>query len=148
MILVAVFSLLIAIISIILSLKTKKKYERLVMKLGNGQKLNEIIEEYISQVNELEKKDDQIIEYCNKINTEVNKSIKKIGFIKYNLYSNTKNDLSFALALLNNENTGIVINSIYSADNSNVYAKNIINGSYEGKLSEEEKQAIKIAMEK
>lgn len=118
------------------------------MKLGNGEKLNDILEEYISQVKDLDKKEDQIIEYYNKINSEVNKCIKKVGLVRYNLYSTTKNDLSFAIALLDNDNSGVVINSVYSVDNSNVYAKNIINGNCDGKLSEEEKQAIKIAMKK
>ena len=37
----------------------------------------------------------------------------KIGFIKYNAFENIGNDLSFALTLLDGNNNGICISSIY-----------------------------------
>ena len=148
MIAISASSLIIALISIYFSLKTKKRYEKIAMKLGNGQNIADILKDYINKVNDLDKKDDQIIEYCNKINEEINKNIKKIGLIKYNLYNTTKNDLSFALALLDKENNGVIINSIYGVDYSNVYCKLIINGKSKERLSNEENEALNIAINK
>ena len=145
MIAISASSLIIALISIYFSLKTKKRYEKIAMKLGNGQNIADILKDYINKVNDLDKKDDQIIEYCNKINEEINKNIKKIGLIKYNLYNTTKNDLSFALALLDRENNGVILNSIYGVDYSNVYCKLIINGKSKERLSTEENEALNIA---
>lgn len=145
MMIISICSLIIALISIYFSLKTKKRYEKLAIKLGNGQNIVDILKDYINKVNDLDKKDDQIIEYCNKINEEINKNIKKIGLIKYNLYNTTKNDLSFALALLDNENNGVIINSIYGIDYSNVYCKLIIKGKCKDRLSKEENEALDIA---
>ena len=148
MIAISASSLIIALISIYFSLKTKKRYEKIAMKLGNGQNIADILKDYINKVNDLDKKDDQIIEYCNKINEEINKNIKKIGLIKYNLYNTTKNDLSFALALLDRENNGVILNSIYGVDYSNVYCKLIINGKSKERLSTEENEALNIAINK
>ena len=145
MMIISICSLVIALISIYFSLKTKKRYEKLAIKLGNGQNIVDILKDYINKVNDLDKKDDQIIEYCNKINEEINKNIKKIGLVKYNLYNTTKNDLSFALALLDNENNGVIINSIYGIDYSNVYCKLIIKGKCKDRLSKEENEALDIA---
>ena len=145
MMIISICSLIIALISIYFSLKTKKRYEKLAIKLGNGQNIADILKDYINKVNDLDKKDDQIIEYCNKINEEINKNIKKIGLIKYNLYNTKKNDLSFALALLDNENNGVIINSIYGIDYSNVYCKLIIKGKCKDRLSKEENEALDIA---
>ena len=145
MMIISICSLIIALISIYFSLKTKKRYEKLAIKLGNGQNIVDILKDYINKVNDLDKKDDQIIEYCNKINEEINKNIKKIGLVKYNLYNTTKNDLSFALALLDNENNGVIINSIYGIDYSNVYCKLIIKGKCKDRLSKEENEALDIA---
>ena len=145
MMIISICSLIIALISIYFSLKTKKRYEKLAIKLGNGQNIVDILKDYINKVNDLDKKDDQIIEYCNKINEEINKNIKKIGLIKYNLYNTTKNDLSFALALLDKENNGVIINSIYGIDYSNVYCKLIIKGKCKDRLSKEENEALDIA---
>ena len=148
MTILSVISLIIALISIYYTIKTKKRYENLANKLGNGENITDILKNYINKVNDLDKKDDQIIEYCNKINEELNKNIKKIGLIKYNLYNTTKNDLSFALALLDKENNGVIINSIYGIDYSNVYCKLIINGKSRDKLSSEENEALNIAKNK
>ena len=144
----SIVSLIIALISIYFSIKTKNKYEKLAIKLGNGENISDVLKDYITKVNDLDKKDDQIIDYCNKINEEINKSIKKVGLVKYNLYNTTKHNLSFALALLDNRNNGIIINSIYGVDYSNVYSKLIIDGKAKEKLSEEEKEALNIAINK
>ena len=61
------------------------------------------------------------------------------------MYNTTKNDLSFALALLDNENNGVIINSIYGIDYSNVYCKLIIKGKCKDRLSKEENEALDIA---
>ena len=144
----SIVSLIIALISIYFSIKTKNKYEKLAIKLGNGENISDVFKDYITKVNDLDKKDDQIIDYCNKINEEINKSIKKVGLVKYNLYNTTKHNLSFALALLDNRNNGIIINSIYGVDYSNVYSKLIIDGKAKEKLSEEEEEALNIAINK
>ena len=148
MAIISVISLIIALISIYFTLKMKKRYENLAKKLGQGQNITDILKDYINKVNDLDKKDDQIIEYCNKINEELNKNIKKVGLFKYNLYNTTKNDLSFALALLDRENNGIIINSIYGVDYSNVYCKLITKGKSKERLSAEENEALNIALNK
>ncbi len=148
LIILACISLIISLISIYITLRTKLKYEKLAIRLGNGENISDILKNYIAKVNDLDKKDDQIIKYCNEINQEINKNLKKIGLIKYNQYNNTKNNLSFALALLDEENNGIIINSIYGADYSNVYSKLIIKGTCKEKLSSEEKEALNIAKNK
>ena len=136
------FSLLLSLISFYYTFKTKRRYEKIALKLGNNTDISVMLNDYIKKVNELDKKDDQIIEFCNKINKESLKSIKKIGLIKYDAYGNTKNKLSFSLALLNKENSGIVLNSVYGEDYSNLYAKPIINGKSKYNLSTEERDAI------
>ena len=61
------------------------------------------------------------------------------------MFENNRSKLSFALALLDRKNTGVVINSIYAEDNSNVYAKPVVNGVSKYQLSFEEEEAIRQA---
>ena len=74
-------------------------------------------------------------------------NVQKIGFVKYNAYDDTENKLSFALALLDERENGILINHIYSKHGSNIYAKFVSNGKVEDRISEEEATALKIASE-
>ena len=148
LIIFSIISLIIAIISLCISIKIYKNYEKTMNKLGEGKDFAKMLESYVSQVDKLNKRDDQIIEVCNNINNELAHCIKKVGLYKYDAFGNTKNNLSFALALLDWENNGIVINSIYGQDNSNVYSKPVIKGTSKYNLSYEEKEAINNAIEK
>lgn len=148
LIIFSIISLIIAIISLCISIKIYKNYEKTMNKLGEGKDFAKMLESYVSQVDKLNKRDDQIIQVCNNINNELAHCIKKVGLYKYDAFGNTKNNLSFALALLDRENNGIVINSIYGQDNSNVYSKPVIKGTSKYNLSYEEKEAINNAIEK
>ena len=57
----------------------------------------------------------------------------------------TGSDLCFAIALLDFEDTGVVINGIYSRDGSSTYAKPVEKGTSTYTLSTEEIQAIDMA---
>ena len=148
LIIFSIISLIIAIISLCISIKIYKNYEKTMNKLGEGKDFAKMLESYVSQVDKLNKRDDQIIEVCNNINNELAHCIKKVGLYKYDAFGNTKNNLSFALALLDRENNGIVINSIYGQDNLNVSSKPVIKGTSKYNLSYEEKEAINNAIEK
>ena len=66
--------------------------------------------------------------------------------VRYSAFKDTGSDLSFALALLNDNNDGVISNGIYSREMSNIYAKQVKEGKTSGKLSEEEKEALEIAL--
>lgn len=54
--------------------------------------------------------------------------------------------MSFTLALLDENNDGVVLNGIYSREMSNIYAKPVTNGNSTYKITDEEKEAIKRAI--
>ena len=56
-----IISLIIAIISLGISIKIYKNYERAMNKLGEGKDFAKMLENYVSQVKELNKRDDQIL---------------------------------------------------------------------------------------
>ena len=66
--------------------------------------------------------------------------------VRYSAFKDTGSDLSFALALLNDNNDGVLLNGIYSREMSNIYAKQVKEGKTNNKLSEEEEQALEIAL--
>lgn len=123
-----------------------KKYKNFMVKLGNGKNLEEDLETYMYRVNKVEKQNAEIINQVELIDKDLRKCIQKIGIVRYNAFKDVGSDLSFALALLDEQNNGIVLNGIYSRDMSNIYAKPIENGKSNYVVSEEEAQAIQKAM--
>ena len=74
---------------------------------------------------------------------------QKIGIVKYDAFTEMGGKLSFALAMLNDENDGFVLNSMYGGyGGCYTYLKEIIKGESFILLSEEEKQALQMAMDK
>lgn len=73
--------------------------------------------------------------------------IQKVGLVRFNPFSDTGSDQSFVIALLNGQNSGLVICSMHSRSQTRWYAKPVKegkSGSYE--FSEEEKKAISEAI--
>ena len=143
---VNVLLIILYIYDLIKLLKINKNYEKFMKKIGNGNNIDEMLQKYISKVEEVNKRNNEIIKYCNKLEDEISLSIKKIGLIRYSAFKDTGSDLSFALALLNDNNDGILLNGIYSREMSNIYAKQIKDGKTNTKLSDEERQALEIAL--
>lgn len=149
MIILTVFNIILLIAFIIAIIKISsinKKYKEFMQKLGNGKDLEEDLENYMYKVERVEKQNAQIAGDINNLNNEIEQCLKKVGIVRYNAYKDTGSDLSFTLALLNENNNGVVLNGIYSREMSNIYAKPVENGKSSYTLSEEEKEAINRAI--
>ena len=74
-------------------------------------------------------------------------SFQKMGLIKYDAFR-LGGQLSFSLALLNENNDGFIMNSVHSTEGCYSYTKEVKNGQCAVLLGEEEKKALEIAMRK
>lgn len=127
--------------------RLRKAYDTFMKRLGNGNNVDEMLRAYIQQVENVKNENKKIIEDNKQLELKISGCIQKIGMVRYNAFKDTGSDLSFSLALLNQHNDGVVLNGIYARDSSNIYAKPVKNGNSTYILSEEEKEAIKRAIE-
>ena len=127
--------------------KLNKRYQKFMQKLGQGTNLEEDLQRYMNQVEEVEEQNEQILTQIKKMDNKVSNCIQKVGIVRYSAFKDTGSDLSFALALLDNEKNGVVLNGIYSREMSNIYAKPVEHGTSTYTISEEEAMAIKKASE-
>ena len=124
-----------------------KKYKEFMKKLGDGKDIQEDLENYMYRVERVEKQNAEIRNLIETIDTNMDNCIQKIGMVRYNAFKDTGSDLSFALAMLDEKNNGVVLNGIYSREMSNIYAKPVENGKSKYTISEEEQEAIQKAIE-
>ena len=140
--------LIIAFITIIIRFSIlNKRYKNFMKKLGNGNNIEEDLKNYINKVNEVKEQNTEIITKVDTIKQDLTKCIQKIGMYRYNAFKDTGSDLSFTLALLDENNDGVVLNGIYSREMSNIYAKPVKNGQSSYTITEEESKAIKKAID-
>ena len=82
------------------------------------------------------------------INRNMTNSIQKTGMVKYNAFDGMGGQSSFALALLDSTGSGYLLNAMHSRTACYVYIKTVENGAPESSLSNEEKQALEMALKK
>lgn len=124
----------------------KKEYNTFMKKLGKGKDIEEMLNRHLDKVSFVQKQNEEILDYCRKIDDDFTKTISKVGIVRYSAFRDTGSDLSFTLALLNKNNDGVILNGIYSREMSNIYAKPIQNAESTYTLSKEEKEAIQKAV--
>lgn len=73
-------------------------------------------------------------------------TFQKVGVVKYDAFRQMGGQLSFSLALLDENNNGFVLNSVHSTEGCYTYTKEIKNGESTISLGDEEKKALAIAM--
>jgi len=82
-----------------------------------------------------------------KFSQESQSHFQKIGFIRFNPFSDTGGDQSFCLCLLDAHHNGVVITSLHNREQTRIYAKTVHQGkSDQQTFFEEEKQALKQAL--
>ena len=126
--LISVLSIILLILNHLKLTKLKNEYSEFMKKLGNGKNIDENLKVYMDRVQKVEDLNKEIIQYCERLDKTVDTCIQKIGIVRYNAFKDVGSNLSFTLALLDNNNNGVVLNGIYSRDNSNIYAKPIKDG--------------------
>ncbi len=78
----------------------------------------------------------------NTLESRLQLALKRVGLIRYRAYEDTGGDQSFALALLDDANSGVVLSSLHGRGGDRVFAKPVQAGRSSYALSEEEQLAI------
>lgn len=102
----------------------------------------------LSEVLELEEKNkktlDQLVTAYDKIYKEGATHIQKIGLVRFNPFKDTGGDQSFVLALVDAQDTGVIISSLHTRTGTRWYAKGVVRGKgVEYELSDDEVKALR-----
>lgn len=148
---VVIFLMLIVIILIVITMKLhmgmnrlNKKY-RLFMRGKDAESLERIFQKKFIQLDKMEQVDENHAASIAALKHVQDNTLNKYGVVKYDAFDDVGGKLSFALALLNTADTGIVLNAIHSKENCFLYVKEIVNGESYIMLSDEEIEALRIA---
>lgn len=144
----AVLVLILLVVVIILIAQVRRmntRYTRF-MKGKNGAELEKVVYERFAELDIMQKIETQHATEIKNLKRQFRSSYSKVGIIKYDAFKEMGGTLSFALALLTDRNSGFIINCMHSREGCYTYIKEIINGESYIALSEEEKEALKNAI--
>lgn len=146
----SIFIIILIIVNVTLSTRIKK-LEKRMKKFMMGKDAKSLEQDIIGLF-----EDNKFL----KINVEKNKKdirvlyknmesvFQKYGIVRYDAFKQMGGQLSFSLALLDENNNGYILNSVHSTEGCYTYTKEVRNGECKIDLSEEESQALSIAMAK
>ena len=137
----------IAIIALLKYNKLNKKYQKFMG--GNEAKS---LERYITELIALNKEnaeriDDNEAEIRN-LYKKQRLNFQKVGLVKYDALQEMGGNLSFVIALLDENNSGFLLNSVHNIHSNYCYAKEIKEGKCSIALSSEEQGALEKALTK
>lgn len=143
---IALFVLVIVLF--ILVINANLKYSRLkfsynsFMKGKDGRTLEDSIFERFDELDNLTEMTLKNRQAIRKIREEMMTNFQKVGIVKYDAFNEMGGKLSFAIALLDGNNSGYILNSMHSREGCYNYIKEIVKGESYIELSEEESEAL------
>ena len=143
-----IFLLILIIVLFVLYVNVTMKYNRLkssymtFMRGKDGKTLEESMKERFAEVEAILKYTKQNRLDIQKINKRLESTYQKIGIVKYDAFNEMGGKLSFALAMLDNNNNGWIINAMHSREGCYTYVKEIVKGESYVELAEEEAEAL------
>jgi len=102
----------------------------------------ENLKEILSQFKDLEKEFENLSKELKELKKKNIFNFQKLGLVRFNPFKEVGGDQSFSIALLDGNDSGIVITSLYTREGNRVFGKPVKEGRSEYLLSEEEKEAL------
>ena len=151
MILILGFSVLTLVLLaavIVCIIKMNKLYRRydVFMRGKDAETLEDTIMDILDQLKEMNTKDRANKDMMKVLFKQVKNSFQKFGFVKYNAFKGMGGNLSFVIAMLNDNNSGFILDVVHSREGCYLYLKEVEEGATEVLLGSEEQEALEQAL--
>ena len=142
---VSVLSMITAIAAIVRYKAVYRQYDSF-MRGRDAESLEDLILDEKERIDKLEEADASNKEIMRSMNRNIRASYQKMGIVHYDAFEGMGGKISFALALLDYTNTGLIINCMHGANGCFLYVKDVDAGTTDVQLGTEEKGALERAL--
>jgi len=125
--------------------RMKKRYKKMMTGVESGN-LERMLIGHIDEVQRVKEQSTALEVENQKISNLLQQALTRVGMVRFRAFEDMGGDLSYAVAMLDSHNNGVILSSVFGREGSQAYAKPIENGSSTYKLTEEEQQALREAM--
>jgi hypothetical protein len=113
---------------------------------SDGTSLDAVLHSHLDTVDAVARELDQLSARSAILEAAGRRAIQRVGLVRFNPFEDTGGNQSFALALTDAAGTGFVVSSLHSRTGTRVYAKAVSDGRSDGALSQEETDALRLAL--
>ena len=125
---------------------TLRRRLRRVLPDGESTSLDQVLDGQSQKIQTLGQRLDALNKLHHELEEITQRTIQKVGVVRYNPFADAGGDQSFAIALLDSLGNGIVVSSLHSRTETRVFAKPVQSGRSRYPLSDEEQDAIRKAL--
>lgn len=108
--------------------------------------LDEVLAGQAARIEQLATRVDALTALQRELETATGSSLQKVGVVRFNPFQDSGGDQSFAIALLDQRGSGVLVSSLHGRAETRIFAKQVTNGRSTHSLSDEEQQAIREAL--
>ena len=134
------------IINLWMNVSYMKKRYRKMMTGVDGQNLERMLIGHIEETQHVVEEQKRIDAENKAIQDLLQKALTRVGVVRFRAFEDMGSDLSYAVALLDSDNSGVILSSIFGREDSRSYVKPIEKGQSTYTLTDEEHQALQKAM--
>jgi len=125
--------------------RMKKRYKKMMTGVESGN-LERMLIGHIDEVQRVKEQNTALEVENQKLSDLLQQALTRVGMVRYRAFEDMGGDLSYAVAMLDAHNNGVILSSVFGREGSQAYAKPIENGGSSYVLTEEEQQALREAM--
>ena len=145
LLIVIVIVLMAVMINLNLRMNRLQRRYHLFMRGSDGQSVERAVTTRLNEIGKLRFGQEKSREDLKELQHQYDNMLCKDGIVKYDAFEDVGGKMSFALAMLDQNNTGFVLNAIHSRDNCYLYLKDVVKGTSYIMLSDEEVEALRRA---
>lgn len=142
---VLVIALAIGIALLYRSQTTLRRRLRRLLTDGEGVGLDAIAAD-LEKVDRLGERVDALNALQRDLERTGQRAVQRVGVVRFNPFTDTGGDQSFAIALLDALGNGLVVSSLHGRADTRIFAKQVRGGRSKHQLSTEEEEAIRQAL--
>ena len=125
----------------------RKRYRKMMTGVEGGN-LERMLVGHIDETKAVAEENKRLQEDLATAKELLSRATTRVGIVRFRAFEDMGSDLSYAVAMLDSHNDGVIFTSSFGREVSRSYAKPIVNGESSYTLTQEETQALKEAMGK
>ena len=125
--------------------RMKSRYRELMTGV-DGANLESMLLAHIQEMKRVSEESHELKEENKRLDALLQTATTRIGVVRFSAFADMGSDLSYAVAMLDSHNNGVIFSSIFAREDSRSYVKPIEAGRSSYKLTREEAEALEKAM--
>lgn len=137
-----------ALVAILLLARRLGRLERRLAGLTRGREgdsLETVLRQTLDRVDSVAREVVELEGRTTTLEVKGRRALQRLGLVRFNPFEDTGSNQSFAIAVLDADDDGVILSSLHARSGTRIYAKSLVRGVTDLALSEEESEALRLA---